>query len=245
MIRTELCLSDQLETSASASEIIQELHQLEPKSCCQIALIWATLFLTSLTPNIGLAVSDIFSDAYLTVEYHSQMMNTSYVELHASEWHAAKEYDSYPPPSLCSLLRLQESVLLHHYLPSHSPSFLPVRVSHAHSNYEPTGLRHRLQQTWAELMSPLRTRPEALLSLMKLAVYIFLTMVALALWQPVTAMCKFYRDARYEASEGTTKVIRRKEKRYVDLAASRGELIEVSIEAVFELWSRGTSSFHP
>ena len=34
-------------------------------------------------------------------------------------------------------------------------------------------------------------------------------------------------------------VIRRKEKRYVDLAASRGELIEVSIEAVFEPMVQG------
>lgn len=86
--------------------------------------------------------------------------------------------------------------------------------------------------------------------------------MALVLWQPVTAMCKFYRDARYEASEGTikvkfhyvitqkvkdyfnnflnlTQVVRRKEKRYVDLAASRGELIEVSIEAVFEPMVQG------
>ena len=53
MIKTELCLSEQLETSASASEIITELHQLEPKSYCQIFLIWTVLFLTSLTPNIG------------------------------------------------------------------------------------------------------------------------------------------------------------------------------------------------
>jgi len=44
----------------------------------------------------------------------------------------------------------------------------------------------------------------------------------------------FYLKYRYEASEGTTRVQRRKEKRFVDLAASRGELIEVSIEAVFE-----------
>ncbi len=43
-----------------------------------------------------------------------------------------------------------------------------------------------------------------------------------------------FSSSRYEASEGTTRVQRRKEKRYVDLAASRGELIEVSIEAVFE-----------
>ena len=34
-------------------------------------------------------------------------------------------------------------------------------------------------------------------------------------------------------------MIRRKEKRYVDLAASRGELIEVSIEAVFEPMVQG------
>ena len=53
LIKTEICLSQQLETSASASEIIQELHQLEPKNWCAIALVWATLFLTSLTPNIG------------------------------------------------------------------------------------------------------------------------------------------------------------------------------------------------
>ena len=37
----------------------------------------------------------------------------------------------------------------------------------------------------------------------------------------------------------TSLVIRRKEKRYVDLAASRGELIEVSIEAVFEPMVQG------
>ena len=35
------------------------------------------------------------------------------------------------------------------------------------------------------------------------------------------------------------KVVRRKEKRFVDLAASRGELIEVSIEAVFEPMVQG------
>lgn len=65
------------------------------------------------------------------------------------------------------------------------------------------------------------------------------TFVALALWQPVTAFCKFYRDGMYETSVGTDKVIRHKEKRYVDLAASRGELIEVNIEAVFEPMVQG------
>ena len=45
-------------------------------------MIWLTLFFTSLTPNIVLAFSDIFSDSYLVVEYHSNMINDSYVETH-------------------------------------------------------------------------------------------------------------------------------------------------------------------
>ena len=52
---------------------------MEPKSCCQIFLIWAALFFTSLTPNIGLAAFDIASDAYLTVEYHTDMTNITSV----------------------------------------------------------------------------------------------------------------------------------------------------------------------
>ena len=31
------------------------------------------------------------------------------------------------------------------------------------------------------------------------------TFFALVLWQPVTAMCKFFRDGRYHTTEGTTK----------------------------------------
>ena len=73
--KTELCLSEQLETSASACEIIQELHQLEPRNYCQKILIWASLFMFSLCPNIGLAVFDIASDSYLVVEYHGDMTN--------------------------------------------------------------------------------------------------------------------------------------------------------------------------
>ena len=45
---------------------------------------------------------------------------------------------------------------------------------------------------------------------------------------------------RFESSEGTVKVQWRKSKRYNDLAASRGELIEVCIEAVFEPMVQGT-----
>ena len=78
--KTELCLSEQLETSASACEIIQELHQLEPRNYCQKILIWASLFMFSLCPNIGLAVFDIASDSYLVVEYHGNMTNTNVTE---------------------------------------------------------------------------------------------------------------------------------------------------------------------
>ena len=65
--KTELCLSSQLESSASAAEINKELKELEPKSCCAIFKIWAILFLTSLTLNIGLCALDIISDSYLSI----------------------------------------------------------------------------------------------------------------------------------------------------------------------------------
>ena len=75
--------------------------------------------------------------------------------------------------------------------------------------------------------------------LMKLAGYLLVTFFVLVLWQPVTAACKFYRDGKFETSEGIEKVEKRKDKRYNDLTASRGDLIEVSIEAVFEPMVQG------
>ena len=60
---------------------------------------------------------------------------------------------------------------------------------------------------------------------MKLFWYLLLTFIALVLWQPVTAACKFYRDGKFETSEGIEKVEKRKHKRYNDLTASRGDLI--------------------
>ena len=51
MIRTELCLSVQLETSASASEIIQELHQVVIRTGTIDALIEVVvLFAATLSP---------------------------------------------------------------------------------------------------------------------------------------------------------------------------------------------------
>ena len=78
-----------------------------------------------------------------------------------------------------------------------------------------------------------------LVHLMKLAWWLLLTFFALVLWQPVTAACKFYRDGKFETSVGMEKVEKRKAKRFNDLTASRGDLIEVSIEAVFEPMVQG------
>ena len=78
MNKTELCLSQQLESSDSAYEILEELRQLEPKNKCQIFSVWLILFLTSLTPNLGLGFSDIFSDAYLSKEYYDEMQINTY-----------------------------------------------------------------------------------------------------------------------------------------------------------------------
>ena len=56
----------------------------------------------------------------------------------------------------------------------------------------------------------------------------------MVLWQPVTALIKFYRDGMYETSSGKEKVKELRKRRYLDVAASRADLIETSIEATFE-----------
>ena len=53
-------------------------------------------------------------------------------------------------------------------------------------------------------------------------------------WQPTTALIKFYRDGIYETSCGKEKVKELRKRRGLDLAASRADLIETSIEATFE-----------
>ena len=56
----------------------------------------------------------------------------------------------------------------------------------------------------------------------------------MVLWQPVTALIKFYRDGKYETSSGKDKVKELRKRRYLDVTASRADLIETSIEATFE-----------
>lgn len=144
LARTELCLSEQLETSGSAYEIIHELHQLEPKGFCQIFNIWFILFLTSLTPNIGLAFSDIFSDAYLTVEYYGNMMDATYVH---NQSDLCQNLTNVTQPKLeayAACLNAQSKfsytiVFLILPLVFYLTEFLTLR-----SEYEPTGLRKAL-----------------------------------------------------------------------------------------------------
>ena len=181
--------------------------QLEPKSWCQIFVIWATLFLTSLTPNIGLAVSDIFSDAYLVVEYHSNMMNASFVATQSELCASLKNQTPIPLEAYASCLDARSQffytitfllIPLIFYL----TEFLTLTP-----DYEPTGLRSRIARLCTELRSPNLLFFERILKILTLVALVVITFLALVLWQPVTAICKFYRDARYEASEGTIKVI--------------------------------------
>ena len=53
---------------------------LEPYGCCYKLWIWCFYLITSLVLNLGLAISDISWDAYLCIDYHGKMMNTT-VEL--------------------------------------------------------------------------------------------------------------------------------------------------------------------
>lgn len=239
IIKTELCLSEQLETSKSASEIIQELHQLEPKSFCQILLVWMTLLFTSLTPNLGAAVLDIFSDAYLVVEYHANMKNQSYV---ATQLENCSNLRSESPTPLDAYASCLDSRSKFYYtltfllipLIFYLTEFLTLRPE-----YEPTGMRRRITQLWRDILSKADATSGRVIKILQLLAHLVATAIALILWQPVTAVCKFYRDGKYLTSEGMTRVGRRTKKRCVDLAASRGELIEVSIEAVFEPMVQG------
>ena len=151
LTKTELCLSEQLETSASASEIIQELHQLEPKNFCYILLIWASIFLTSLTPNIGLAFSDIFSDSYLTQEYYSNMNNESFVLNRSIQCVDFKTQDPIPLEAFGACLDSKSKfyyTIAFLLLPLifYLTEFLTLR-----DEYEPTGLRQSIRVSYMKI----------------------------------------------------------------------------------------------
>ena len=99
MKQTELCLSRQLESSDSAYQILEALHDLEPKTCCQLFWIWFLLFLTSLAPNLTLGTMDISADAILSQQYYYEWMNKSFVINQTQKCQAfktSKSNGSYP-----------------------------------------------------------------------------------------------------------------------------------------------------
>lgn len=70
--------------------------------------------------------------------------------------------------------------------------------------YEPTGMRRRISELWRELRSKdvSAGRLAYLVKILQFVGLVLATGMALVLWQPVTAVCKFYRDGRYLTSEG-------------------------------------------
>ena len=76
--------------------------------------------------------------------------------------------------------------------------------------------------------------------LMKLIAYLIITFFAVVLWQPITAICKFYRDGMFETSQGRKKLDELEKRKLHDLSASRADLIETSIEATFEPLVQGS-----
>ena len=79
--------------------------------------------------------------------------------------------------------------------------------------------------------------------LVKLGGYLFLTIFAVVLWQPLTAILKFYRDGKFDTSQGKSRLKKLKKRRYHDLSASRADIIETSIEATFEPLVQGYIMF--
>ena len=127
--------------------------------------------------------------------------------------------------------------------------------------YEPTGLRTRIGNTWGKIwdkegkvaitgnaenkcfgVNCNTSRKGCLYTLsliLRLIMYFILAILAIILWMPVSATCKFIADYKYESSTGDEKVSMRRRKKCMDLAASRGEQMEVSIEDVFEPMIQG------
>lgn len=324
LTQAEICLSGQLETSISSSEILKGLHQLQPLTWCQKFTIWAVLFLTWLVPNYGLTAFDWFSDGYLCYEYWNEWTNDTLVNVTnfkkrcelssktlkhhwdivnvtvsgtfvqsctnhnysaeieklqdlALDTHCVNESFSknvYDPSTYC----LNESISLsrdlkyeclydpcdpldaygdclggqskffYTLIPIIGPVFLYLfEFLVLTEEFEPTGLRRRIKDTWNGLVN---CKSDAnykcyspILSVLSLIRWIFLAILAVIFWMPVSAWCKYRSDGKYETASGMKKVKMRRNKRCMDLAASRGELMEASIEDVFEPMIQGYIMF--
>ena len=75
---TELCISQQVESSVGTEKVLEQLRQMEPKSRCELFKIWLLLFLFSLMPNLTLGFMDISSDTVLSKQYYDEWQSETY-----------------------------------------------------------------------------------------------------------------------------------------------------------------------
>ena len=148
MKQTELCLSRQLESSDSAYQILEALHDMEPKTCCQIFWIWFLLFLTSLAPNLTLGTMDISADAILSKQYYDEWMDATSVNNQTQkcndEMMKKDSNGSYPLEAFAVCLNSKSKFLYTIAFLLLSLVFYLTEFLTLESKYEPTGLRKKI-----------------------------------------------------------------------------------------------------
>ncbi|XP_023331306.1 uncharacterized protein LOC111703561 isoform X3 [Eurytemora carolleeae] len=243
ILKTEQCLSRQLESSLSAFHIINELNDLEnSNSFSKKFKIWATLFCTWLTPTIGLTFGDIFFDSLLTVEYYHQYNNDSYVQMSYEKCEECKkDFNSTNFNTSQDTIHCFESCFSSEARLGYTLTFLLLPILFyltefltLTEKYEVTTLRRKLVSSLKEIHQKLKSPFQFFAAVFKFFGVLSVTFVVVVFWQPITALFKFYRDGIYETSIGNRRVDARIRKRRSDLTASRGELIEVNVESAFE-----------
>ena len=145
------------------------------------------------------------------------------------------EYDVYDPLKAYAACISGETKFWYTLMPMIGPIFLyMIEFFVLTEDYEPTGLRKRIKETWKDLRTAKCLSFSLIMTFIRLIVWVLLAVLAIIFWMPVSAWCKFMVDGKYQTATGMQKVRLRRDKRCMDLAASRGELMEVSIEDVFE-----------
>ena len=155
MKQTELCLSRQLESSDSAYQILEALHDMEPKTCCQIFWIWFLLFLTSLAPNLTLGTMDISADAILSKQYYNEWMDAAFVSNQnqsCTELKNQRSNGSYPLEAFAVCLNSESKFKYTIAFLLLSVVFYLIEFLVLDSKYEPTGLRKKIYVSTSKLI---------------------------------------------------------------------------------------------
>ena len=150
MKQTELCLSRQLESSDSAYQILEALHDMEPKTCCQIFWIWFLLFLTSLAPNLTLGTMDISADAILSKEYYDEWMNATFDSNQNQTCNASAV--NYELEAFAACLNSESKFKYTIAFLLLSVVFYLIEFLVLDSEYEPTGLRKKISVSTSKLI---------------------------------------------------------------------------------------------